>query len=102
LYVVMHILHSFPTLRSSDLAYLMSHAFLETGHGTSALAKGMEVGKDKKGNLVRVTSSNRKNLSAIKKTYNMFGIGAVDSNPVNADRKSTRLNSSHDSTSYAV
>ena len=65
-------------------AYLMSHAFLETGHGTSALAKGIEVGKDKKGNLVRVTSSNRKNLSAIKKTYNMFGIGAVDSNPVNA------------------
>lgn len=64
-------------------AYLMSHAFLETGHGTSTLAKGVEVGKDKSGKPVRVTSSNRKNLTAIKTTYNMFGIGAVDSNPLN-------------------
>lgn len=64
-------------------AYLMSHAFLETGHGTSTLATGVEVGKDKSGKLVRVTSSNRKNLTAIKTTYNMFGIGAVDSNPLN-------------------
>jgi len=64
-------------------AYLIAHALLETGHGTSTLAKGVEVGKDKNGKLVRVTSSNRKNLTAIKTTYNMFGIGAVDSNPLN-------------------
>jgi len=42
--------------------YLLSHALLETGHGTSALATGIEV------NGVTV--------------YNMFGIGAVDSNPL--------------------
>lgn len=41
--------------------YLLSHALLETGHGTSALARGIEV------NGVKV--------------YNMFGIGAYDSDP---------------------
>lgn len=42
--------------------YLLSHALLETGHGTSTLATGVKV------NGVTV--------------YNMFGIGAVDSNPL--------------------
>ena len=31
--------------------YLISHAFLETGNGTSALAMGVEVGEDKQVNL---------------------------------------------------
>lgn len=62
--------------------YLISHALLETGNGTSTLAKGVEVGKDKNGNPVRVTSSNRSKLTDIKKTYNFFGIGAVDSCPL--------------------
>lgn len=64
-------------------AYLIAHALLETGNGSSTLAKGVKVGKNKSGKLVRVTSSNRKILSDIKTTYNMFGIGAVDSNPLN-------------------
>lgn len=59
--------------------YLISHAFLETGYGTSALANGIEVGIDKNGKHVVVTSSNRSSLKNIKKTYNMFGIGAADS-----------------------
>jgi beta-N-acetylglucosaminidase/putative cell wall-binding protein len=42
--------------------YLLSHALLETGHGTSQLATGIKVN----GNTV----------------YNMFGIGAIDSNPI--------------------
>ena len=42
--------------------YLMAHACLETGNGTSKLATGVNY----KGTVV----------------YNMFGIGAVDSNPV--------------------
>src|SRR5699024_8772439 len=63
--------------------YLISHALLETGNGTSTLAKGVEVGKDKNGKPVRVTSSNRKNLKEIKTTYNFFGIGAIDSCPLN-------------------
>lgn len=63
-------------------AYMIAHAFLESGHGTSNLAMGVEVGKNMSGNLVLVTSSNRNNLSDIKTTYNMFGIGAADSNPL--------------------
>ncbi|HEX6594196.1 MAG TPA: peptidoglycan-binding protein, partial [Bacillota bacterium] len=62
--------------------YLISHALLETGHGTSTLAKGVEVGKDQNGHLVLVHSTNRDNVTDIKTTYNMFGIGAVDSNPL--------------------
>ncbi|ULG72447.1 N-acetylglucosaminidase [Macrococcus brunensis] len=46
--------------------YLISHAFLETGEGTSELAQGKKVkGADKK-----------------KKYYNMFGIGAFDKHAV--------------------
>jgi len=59
--------------------YLISHALLETGNGTSPLAKGIEVGLNKKGDPERVTSSNRDKLTNIKKAYNFFGIGAVDS-----------------------
>lgn len=62
--------------------YLISHAKLETGNGTSELSNGVEVGKNKDGKLVLVTKDNRKNLTAIKKTYNMFGIGAVDQDPL--------------------
>lgn len=61
--------------------YLISHALLETGHGTSRLATGIEVGKNKSGNPVLVTTSNRSSLTNIKKTYNMFGIGAADADP---------------------
>ncbi|RST74214.1 mannosyl-glycoprotein endo-beta-N-acetylglucosamidase [Siminovitchia acidinfaciens] len=61
--------------------YLISHALLETGQGTSNLAKGIEVGKDSSGKAVLVTSSNRKSLKDIKKVYNMFGIKAYDSCP---------------------
>ncbi|RWR08081.1 SH3 domain-containing protein [Siminovitchia fortis] len=61
--------------------YLISHAFLETGQGTSKLASGTEVGKDKEGKVVLVTSANRKDLKNIKKVYNMFGIKAYDSCP---------------------
>ena len=60
--------------------YLLSHALLETGHGTSALANGVEVGKDKSGDLVLVNADNRSRLTDIKTTYNMYGIGAVDGN----------------------
>ena len=58
--------------------YLISHALLETGNGTSKLATGIEVGQDSKGNLVLVTSQNRGSLNNIKKVYNMYGIAAYD------------------------
>src|SRR5699024_1643717 len=59
--------------------YLIAHAQLETGNGTSDLASGVEVGMDKNENLKLVTKSNKSKLKKIKTTYNMFGIGAVDS-----------------------
>lgn len=68
---------------SVNEAYLISHALLETGHGTSSLANGsIEVGLNQNGQAVIVNSSNRDNLTNIKKTYNMFGIKAYDSCPL--------------------
>ncbi|GAA0469315.1 hypothetical protein GCM10008935_26440 [Alkalibacillus silvisoli] len=61
--------------------YLISHAILETGHGSSDLATGIEVGKDKDGNLKLVDDDNRGSLIEIETTYNMYGIGAVDRDP---------------------
>nr|WP_263313783.1 GW dipeptide domain-containing protein [Mammaliicoccus sp. Marseille-Q6498] len=49
--------------------YLISHALLETGNGTSQLAKGGAI--DSKGNV---------NLNSKTKYYNMFGVGATDNN----------------------
>ena len=51
-------------------AYIIAHALLETGNGGSTLAKGVLVSQV---NGVPVE---------IKLTYNMFGIGAVDINPL--------------------
>ena len=51
-------------------AYLVSHALLETGNGTSALSNG-----------VIVTNINGK-LVVPRVTYNLFGIGALDANAV--------------------
>ncbi|WP_169802517.1 peptidoglycan-binding protein [Alkalihalobacillus trypoxylicola] len=64
--------------------YLISHALHETGNGSSVLANGVRVGKNRNGQLVRVTSSNERNLTEIKTTYNMYGIGAIDNDAVNA------------------
>lgn len=50
--------------------YLISHAILETGGGTSELSKG-----------VVVSSVNGVPVEP-KKVYNMFGIGAIDSSPL--------------------
>ncbi|MDX5474073.1 MAG: glucosaminidase domain-containing protein [Bacillaceae bacterium] len=62
--------------------YLIAHALLETGHGNSQLAKGIEVGINKNGNLELVSSLNRSILSNIRTVYNMYGINAVDSDPI--------------------
>lgn len=61
--------------------YLMSHAMHETGNGTSVLAKGVEVGLNAENKPEMVTASNRSKLTDIKKTYNVYGIGAVDKDP---------------------
>ncbi|QQK78499.1 SH3 domain-containing protein [Salicibibacter cibi] len=63
---------------SVNEVYLISHALLETGNGTSNLATGIEVGENSNGNAQVVTSGNRSNLSNIRTTYNTFGIGAAD------------------------
>lgn len=51
--------------------YLMSHAFLETGNGTSKLANGGHVDKNNK-----VVTTGK------PKYYNMFGIGAIDTDAI--------------------
>lgn len=68
-------------MHSVNEVYLISHALLETGNGQSTLATGIEVGRNSSGNLELVTTSNRGRLTNIRTTYNMFGIGAVDSDP---------------------
>ena len=62
--------------------YLLAHALHETGNGTSRLAIGVEVGRDSSGRLQLVTTNNRNRLTNIRKTYNMYGIGARDEDPV--------------------
>jgi len=58
--------------------YLISHAMLETGNGSSKLAKGIEVGTNSEGNPELVTKTNKSKLKNIKTVYNMYGIGAID------------------------
>lgn len=62
--------------------YLLSHAILETGHGTSLLAKGVPVDKD--GNALINSSGNRiyPERPVAATVYNMYGIQATDSNPL--------------------
>lgn len=67
--------------------YLVAHALLETGNGTSRLATGVEVGVNDSGSMVVVTNNNRNSLKDIKKVYNMFGVAAYDSNPINGGAK---------------
>ena len=67
---------------SINEAYLIAHAFLETGHGRSPLANGIEVGVDENDQLVLVTEENEGQLKDVKTVYNMFGIEAVDSCPI--------------------
>ncbi|SDZ55474.1 mannosyl-glycoprotein endo-beta-N-acetylglucosaminidase [Evansella caseinilytica] len=82
--------------------YLLSHAILETGNGSSVLANGsIRVGKISSNKWVtflptgtftaelngsswtieEVKNFDESKASNIKTIYNMFGIGAVDSNP---------------------
>ncbi|WP_062320426.1 glucosaminidase domain-containing protein [Halolactibacillus sp. JCM 19043] len=68
-------------------AYLVSHALLETGHGTSQLASGVVMGIDKNDNIVQQTNSNKGTLKNVKKVYNMYGIGAYDSCPLSCGAK---------------
>lgn len=71
---------------SVNEVYLIAHAILETGHGTSTLAQGVYVDKtgmplrDSAGKLL--TSSSNLPPDAVK-VYNMYGIAAVDRSPLN-------------------
>lgn len=67
---------------SVNEAYLISHSLLETGHGRSTLARGVRVGLNRNGTPTLVTSSNSGSLTNIKTVYNVYGIGAVDADPI--------------------
>ncbi|MCR2821417.1 peptidoglycan-binding protein [Lederbergia panacisoli] len=76
--------------------YLVAHSLLETGNGTSTLAKGVYV--DKNGNTIRDSKGNlildeKKVPKDAVKVYNMFGIAAVDSNATNGGAKYAFLKS---------
>ncbi|MHD0398141.1 N-acetylmuramoyl-L-alanine amidase [Staphylococcus simulans] len=70
--------------------YLISHALLETGNGTSALANGGYV-----------NSANQVVTTEPKKYYNMFGIGAIDSDAVRGGFK-TAANYGWDTVEKAI
>lgn len=77
---------------SINEVYLISHAFHETAFGTSELANGIEVGINDKKEPVVVTEKNREDLKKIKTVYNMFGIGAADSCPLDCGAKTAYEN----------
>ncbi|WP_174614881.1 N-acetylglucosaminidase [Virgibacillus ihumii] len=57
--------------------YLISHALLETGNGTSTLATGVPV--DKNGNITRDSEGEiAKTGKTVATVYNMYGVGAID------------------------
>jgi|GEM_PF-5309335 len=58
--------------------YLIAHALHETGNGTSPLSQGIPV--DDKGNVVE--ANNAKHI-----VYNMYGYGAIDTNPLKGGAK---------------
>lgn len=71
------------TDHSINEIYLVSHAMLETGNGTSNLSKGMVVDsivqRDSKGNpKLDVNGQPIKTPVESKTVYNFFGIGALD------------------------
>src|SRR5207248_9507482 len=84
-------LHSFPTRRSSDLAYLREHL--------QAARAATEQGVDLRGYFVWSLLDNFEWALGYSKR---FGIVHVDFETQRRDRKSTRLNSSHRTISYAV
>ena len=61
-----------------NFLYLMAHAFHETGKGKSNLASGIEVGVNANGVPTMVTQENRAYLTNIYKTYNVYGVRALD------------------------
>ncbi|NBI08135.1 N-acetylglucosaminidase, partial [Senegalia massiliensis] len=76
-------------IHSINELYLISHAKLETGNGSSKLAKGVYLDEnyklvDKDGYFINSsgTQIGGKTSKSYKKVYNMFGIGAFDSNPL--------------------
>src|SRR5699024_4674026 len=66
--------------------YLISHAILETGNGSSTLASGVPV--DKNGNVTRNKNGKiTETSSTVTKVYNMYGIGAFDNCPLECGAK---------------
>jgi len=61
--------------------YLMAHAFLETSNGTSELAQGVRIKKNRDGSYTILKPSDP-GYEKVDPVYNFFGIGAYDSDPV--------------------
>src|SRR5206468_4742586 len=94
------ILSSFPTRRSSDLdsgfACSLSHGLLDTITGSKPRACPQQYPKDPRRPRWRAWSDSADGLA-------VFGLASrIQHDFRSRDRKSTRLNSSHDQISYAV
>src|SRR5699024_12532010 len=91
LYIVQLNLRSFPTRRSSDLG--------TKKQGINVLQEMFNVGFDE----TMVFGDHMNDLEMMSSAYYSYAMkNAEDDVKKNADRKSTRLNSSHVSISYAV
>src|SRR5207249_12023853 len=88
-------LHSFPTRRSSDLSGKRICAVAQKRSGTRSKAARRAA---KKPRSIRISLFNRQTYRKRDSTMPRFTARAKES----GDRKSTRLNSSHVSISYAV
>lgn len=76
---------------SVNEVYLLSHSLLETNHGRSDLAQGVEVGINAKQEAQLVTDQNRTKLKNIKVVYNMYGIEAYDNSALESGAKKAYL-----------
>src|SRR5207247_11113328 len=92
--------HSFPTRRSSDLGNPRRRSRVGIGHDTLFDTAGTRGLGQVPSNKSDVTFQDAKTPSGCKRAAARIGTGLRKN--LKADRKSTRLNSSHEWISYAV
>src|SRR5207245_9934187 len=94
-------LHYFPTRRSSDL--ITSRVLRRAGYEVKEVGTGEDALREvkKRPDLV-ILDVNLPDISGLELSQILRGNRATQHLPILQDRKSTRLNSSHGSISYAV
>src|SRR5206468_11906542 len=99
-YYTLPVLHSFPTRRSSDLPRFEAAELAAAEVGGEAVGAQIAAGRVHELRRVEVAECIRREVADAAETpVNVLEAAA---SVVGQDRKSTRLNSSHDQISYAV